>query len=582
MAIRRVDAIGTSGREVLVLIDGQRIYNDWNGGMAYTSPMISLANIKRAEFIRGPGSAIYGSNAFLGVVNIVTVRDVNEVSLSYGENNMRSGHLLASGEHKGIEFSAFTRYFADDGEDFQVQDTFSTNRITTSDSQDGIDLQFHGRWHNTDINFIRMKRSAEDFYVLDNLSNDFNDFAVQYDNLFLEQHIEWNSDFESHLRLGYEWYEDDIKSQLTPAGYFLNPPIVSQPPSAEPLFAKAMLEVEELQIALHNDWRLEFGASFKFGLEFRRPELKKAEAANNYDLGDLANGNFPVPYYGELRTTTPLAETGERNILGVYSQFQTPVAESTDLTVGIRYDHYSSIDSRFSPRIGIVHQLLDIHTVKLLYGEAFRAPSFNELELINNPTINGNPDLDPETVKTWELIWMSNWEKAMLAITFFDNTFEDSIVQEVVGGTRIFVNSGKEEGRGMEAEFSAQIGERWYLRTTFTHFFETPDSAFRESETLASFIVNYHWDKWNFNLSANFQDEREMAVGGSTENRMTLDSFWVANAKIKYAFWNNWTAFLQGKNLFDEDYETPPQGTGLTEGIPNRGGEVSGGIVWEF
>ena len=228
-----------------------------------------------------------------------------------------------------------------------------------------------------------------------------------------------------------------------------------------------------------------------------------------------------------------------------------------------------------------MHQLTDNHAVKLLYGEAFRVPSVNELETINNPILIGNPDLDPETVKTWELIWMSNWEKAMLAISLFDNTFEDSIIQDVVGGTRTFVNSRKEESRGIETELSTQIGERWYLRTTFTHFFDTPDSSFRESETLASFILNYQLHSWNFNLSANFQDEKQMAVG-STGNLVKLDSFWVTNAKIKYVFLNNWIVFLQAKNLFDEDYETPPQGTGLTEGISNRGLEISVGMTWEF
>ena len=77
------------------------------------------------------------------------------------------------------------------------------------------------------------------------------------------------------------------------------------------------------------------------------------------------------------------------------------------------------------------------------------------------------------------------------------------------------------------------------------------------------------------------EDEKQMAVG-STDNLITLDRYWVANAKIKYVFYNNWTAFLQSKNLFDEDYETPPQGTGLNEGIPNRRREISFGITRRF
>jgi iron complex outermembrane receptor protein len=570
--------IGVTGREVLVLKDGERISNSLNTGMALTSPLIPLANIKQVEFIRGPGSAIYGSNAFLGVVNILTVRDVNEVSLSYGENNMRSGHVLASGNLSNFEFSSFARYFADDGEDYRVQDTFSANRIITSDPQDGGDLQVWCRWHQTEIKFDHIKRSGEDFYIFDGISNGFNDSNIRNSNVSIEQHIEWNLDFESNILLSHRWYKWEENAQLTPAGLL---EAISAPPSADPLFIKSVIEDKEIRFQMHNDWKIRPNVSFQFGLEYRRPEWEEVIAENNFDLGDFANGNFPVSYYGDFSHYTSGVEPGNRDILGIYSQYRMPILESTNLTLGLRYDHYDGIGSRVSPRVGLVHQLTDNHTVKLLYGEAFRVPSVNELETINNPILIGNPDLDPETVKTWELIWMSNWEKAMLAISLFDNTFEDSIIQDVVGGTRTFVNSRKEESRGIETELSTQIGERWYFRTTFTHIFDTPDSAFRESENLASFILNYHLDAWNFNLGATFQDEKKMAVG-STDNLVKLDSFWVTNAKIKYAFLNNWTAFLQAKNLFDEDYETPPQGTGLTEGVPNRGVEVSAGMTWEF
>jgi outer membrane receptor protein involved in Fe transport len=378
--------------------------------------------------------------------------------------------------------------------------------------------------------------------------------------------------------LSHRQFEYKLNAQLTPVNGLS---LISNPSSAAPLFIIPEVEDEEWRLKAHNDWKITNNTDFQFGLEFRRFEWPGDTAASNFDLAALTNVSFPIEYYGNFNNSTTLVESGHRNILGLYGQYQMSVRETYDIILGLRYDDYSQIGSRLSPRIGLIHHFFGNHTVKLLYGEAFRAPSRAETDTKNNPVVKGNADLDPEIVKTWELIWMSSWEKIMLALSLFDNTFEDSIIQDIVGDTRTYVNSSKEESRGLEAEFSTQIGERWYFRTTFTHIFDKPDSAFRESENLASFILNYQLDAWNFNLGATFQDEKKMAMG-STDNLVKLDSFWVTNAKIKYVFLNNWIVFLQAKNLFDEDYETPPQGTGLTEGIPNRGLEISVGMTWEF
>ncbi len=58
--------LGTAVSEILVLVDGQRLNNDWSGGSSQSDSFINLENVERVEFIRGPGSSIYGSNAVMG------------------------------------------------------------------------------------------------------------------------------------------------------------------------------------------------------------------------------------------------------------------------------------------------------------------------------------------------------------------------------------------------------------------------------------------------------------------------------------------------------------------------------------
>jgi len=81
--------IGNAGREVLILLDGMRINDDWAGGATSKEPVISLANVERVEFMRGPGSAIYGSNAFLGVINIITSKD-KKIFTGLGEHQEKT------------------------------------------------------------------------------------------------------------------------------------------------------------------------------------------------------------------------------------------------------------------------------------------------------------------------------------------------------------------------------------------------------------------------------------------------------------------------------------------------------------
>ena len=87
---RRANA---TGLDILLLIDGQRINESWTGGWAALAAFITVENIKQVEFIRGPGSALYGSNAFLGVINVVIVADVNQTYLGGGSHRTYEGIL---------------------------------------------------------------------------------------------------------------------------------------------------------------------------------------------------------------------------------------------------------------------------------------------------------------------------------------------------------------------------------------------------------------------------------------------------------------------------------------------------------
>jgi outer membrane receptor for monomeric catechols len=73
-----------------------------------------------------------------------------------------------------------------------------------------------------------------------------------------------------------------------------------------------------------------------------------------------------------------------------------------------------------------------------------------------------------------------------------------------------------------------------------------------------------------------------MPTGGSENNRIRLAAYWKLFARINYNFTADWQAFVQVKNLLDEQYLTPAISSSLTQGIPNHGREFLLGLVWQY
>src|SRR5690606_20637364 len=92
-----------------------------------------------------------------------------------------------------------------------------------------------------------------------------------------------------------------------------------------------------------------------------------------------------------------------RTIRHLSVQDEWSLLKDWELTAGVRYDDYSDFGDTFNPRFALVWQTSYNVTSKLLYGRAFRAPSFSEQFAINNPVILGNADVEPEQIDTLEL-----------------------------------------------------------------------------------------------------------------------------------------------------------------------------------
>ncbi len=572
--------IGNTGSEILILVDGLRLAEPRTSGSAIVSPKFSLMQVERVEFIRGPGSAVYGSNAMMGVINIITRSHVDEASISVGSFNRRQGHLLTTVQIGKVTMDLFAALEKDDGDEYELADTFSSGQLHTRDPRELAQLNLKFKWQDTRLNLHHNQFIGQDFYEQGGLSNGFNQREGGLTAVSLQQAFQWQG-IASNILLGYTRAGYTTSLQSTAPGALA---AVSDPSSNDALFGRVNFKGStETRVLWHNDWAINLTGSLQFGFEVRQVYVPEVIAENNFDVKDLVTGQPVIRYYGTLKATTPVQEQSNRDIVGVYAQYQLRLFDSSHLTLGLRHDDFSAIGGQLSPRLAWVQEINDNHSIKFLYGEAFRAPAEGELNLLNNPVVLGNPDLAPETVQSSELIWLGQWFDTGMSVGYFESHYKDAIVQtSVSGGLRQFENVDQNPSKGIELELSHQWNDRWLLRGTYTRILETPDLSFRESDTLVSFMANFQQANWNANLVASYQDSKDLPALDEQGERISLESYWVLMAKGQYYLAPSLQLFMQVKNLPDKGYLNPAASARLTTGIPNRGREILTGVSFEF
>lgn len=539
-----------SSREVLILVDGVRLNREFDNALAV--PMLSLHNVDKVEFIRGPGSAIYGSNAFLGVIDITTVKSANEASINVGELGSRTANAIAHTNVGNWALNIAGNYFTDDGEAFELENYFTLAKERGRDPRTGHDLHLSIENENTSLRANSYQREAESFYASEFTSEAINLVEHKHSNFGLRHKVRWLDDGYTELGFSYSRNSYKPESVFGPLGN-----------------AKAEQQEENSEITVHNSWDYSNQGSLQFGAAFRNADISAFEFQSDN-------------YQGEFYPDT------DREIFGAYIQSQRKFNTNTELVIGLRYDDYNNVGSSLSPRLGIVHTLDTNQTIKLLYGQAFRAPTINELYLDTLPgDVKGNPDLDPETIKTWELIWFGQWQRFNISINAYYNVIQDAIVRVEEPGDPTFINLASDESNyGAELDLAFQINNDWLIKANASKFFNLPDSDFREAEILASLLINYQHLRWNFSLSGAYSGERDMQVDNrlvsSTAYRISLDDYWLLNSRIQFAANNRLNIFFTARNLLNEEYQTPTARTGHSAAVPNRGSELSLGFTMYF
>lgn len=487
----------STNAQVLTLIDGVPITQLLSGGRLFSFRM-PVANIDRVEIIRGPGSAVYGADAFAGVINVITKTTSGTARTEFG---MRAGSFGRTdawaqygGRHGGWDIGLSAAWQHTDGDrDRRV----SRDAQTSIDEQLGTDasrapgplatdhevLDLHlgltrARWA---INLWGWM--AEDRGNGAGVAQALDPFGSEDGtNLLLD--VTYHSgdrfdDWELAVR-GNTFYVDQLADfTLFPPGAVL--PIDGEgnvnfdpgTPSRPVRFTDGLRaqpgdreRTDRLETVLV--YRGASAHRFRLALGGAHHELE-ARIRQNFGPG-IIDGSEPL-IDGTLTdvTGTPntYLEDRDRDSWFLSLQDEWQLSERLDLTAGVRYDHYSDVGDTLNPRLALVWSARpDVH-VKLLYGSAFRAPSFGELGTINNPANLGNPDLEPETIDTAELVLDlrpdPDWHTVFNLFAYRAEDLID-LVPDEGSTTQTTQNTRKQDGYGIELEATWRPGPSFFLR----------------------------------------------------------------------------------------------------------------------
>lgn len=571
-----INGIPNSG--VLVLMNGRRyLGKDANGNLNLED--LQLAGVERIEVVKGAGSALYGSDALGGVVNIITrspeERGVeNTLALTGGSySDFRVNDTLSfRGEKGGV--SATGGYRTYDGFDLQPDNpqTIGQPKSRWWNGSGQADFQFTprlvGRFfgdyqdrHIDPYYFSGATQLASSVY---NSVRDLTRYTLSPELEFLpsaSSSLLVQYTYGKYLRDETRFYNADARPTVLPCSTW---PDCPQAPWRE--------WNQELKLIGRWAWKAAGKENpLQGGYEFRKEQLSR----------------------GSLVRATPDNPLGinekDRDINVLWLQQEVNVGQLT-LTAGARYDDYSDFGSEWSPKASALFAITPEHRVRASYGHGFRPPYFNELFLNTPPFFVGNPDLKPESSDGFTGGYAYASGKAQVSADFFYTKVKDGIVFDLTRTPFTYGNLNRYNSSGVNLAAAVNLPGGFTPSASYTYNKRVAPDVDRDADGEDDEIGGYPkhtaflkllWQSPRLGLRANIraQINGEVPPGITDTSYQSSYQVWYAQVSKTFATAGGYTfdLFAQVDNIFDEQdlyrIQTCPPGAPPTcqEGAPVNG-----------
>lgn len=450
--IRGFDQSADYNGRMLVMIDGIRMNEAiYDSGFTDNALPIDIDLVERVEIVRGPGSSLYGNNAFFAIVNVITKQGSNyqggELAGAWSSFDTYKGRASYGRRlDNGLDFLASATGFNSEGQALRLPEAATPDNPlgASSGANNEHDKQFFAKANWGNFNFEggygrRFKGIPGGIFGVDfgPPASSLQD-SEAFVNLQYQKALSPKLDFTARAFFG----DYDFKGQYRYGGM-----LVSN--------------------LTHAWWS---------GLEMRL-------LSSHFDGHKLLAGmeiqeNWQLQQYADIGPPTSISQDDSRDThrIGIFLQDDMDLTERLKLSLGARFDDSTlSSQSMFSPRVGLVYQPLDDTVFKLQYGKAFRSPTIAQqfYTVDGIPSQIANNGLRPEQIDTvslaWEQAFAGDWH--FTATGYYLKQSRRLGVVEQAPSIQHTVNLGEEIGYGSEFELQRRWDNGALLRSGYSLIF---------------------------------------------------------------------------------------------------------------
>lgn len=505
---------GMSTDKSLIMVNGHRVANEADGsglGNANALDRINVDNIEKIEIVKGPSSALYGSEAMGGVINIIT-KGSKEAEVRTGLVNSSEDFTnwwhLDSGEIGKFSATLDMRFnkIRRDGDDTDfLTDSFGTAQT----------YNFNANYHFNDHNYLNFyvdhytQNLKRDLYThkRDNIKVNFpekmrpmgqasmtgegsmEDALANYHYKQQTYGLSWNGktarndwqiqtylskfDWESDIRYSGMQFKGHVPAGLSPMTGRMWDSIFKGFMVGDSGEYKNDVNVNSNKIFViegRNSTKINDNHRITYGAEY----IKNTVKGTNF--GD--DNQFGVTHIGSVSKNGVTKEISEKEIDTYAAYLQDEINYGKWFIVpAIRYDHHENFGSHTSPKLGLTYKANDTFRVKANYGKGFKAPTIQNLycKLVTHMgqagiiTVNPNANLRPETSNSWDVGVEKEWGKISTSLVYFDTKLENMITTTPIGDKEYrCINVGNVRIKGIEHTLGYELSPMWKFKVNST------------------------------------------------------------------------------------------------------------------
>ncbi|MGZ8227845.1 MAG: TonB-dependent receptor plug domain-containing protein [Methylococcaceae bacterium] len=547
LGVRGFGRPGDYNSRILLLIDGYRTNEAlFDQASLGTDFLLDNELIDRVEFVPGSGSAVYGSNAFFGVVNVITKSgkgikgmEASGEVWSYGTDKERV--TVGKQFENGLDVLLSASRYDSDGQDlfFPEFNTPGTNNGVAENLDADYSERAFGKfsWHDLtfETGYVSRRKQVPTatFGTVFNGQPNFNEDSQAFFDLSYNTDLSPDFNVYAHAYHGRsdvdaEYLIDPRLSPADPADFVIN--------KNQGVGRWAGADVK--MVDTHLD-----GHKFVFGSEYQN---NWSQSGINYDI----DPNF---VYQDIH------ESSSR--YAFYAADDMTIFDPLNFNIGVRYDHYSTFGDTINPRIAMIYKFNPETALKLLYGTAFRAPSAYEL-YFDGQGFNANPDLKPEKIDSYEIAFEYQPQRSLRFVaTGFRNEIDGLIglQEDPDNDLLIYKNIGQVEIWGAELELEKLWDNGLRLRSSYTW------NRARDGVTGEKLInspvhlvkLNFSAPLWEerfrFGVETQYTSER-LTLDGADTNGYPLVNLTLRTDKLFQSYLKGLEISGSIYNLADEDY----------------------------